>query len=116
MDLADRGESDACNDPKHVEEGRQVGLGDFPCPRREQHGYGRGGLEHLDERHREVQVDDIGADEGARVKDTDGKDRSAVDTGGKGEFFARIEEGRRSSENLRCNGSEDKVPAGEKNG
>lgn len=116
MDLADGGEGDASNNPQHVEEGRQIGLSDFPSPRGEEHGDRRGGLEHLDKGHREIQVDDIGADERARVKDANGQYGSAVDARREEDLFPRIEERRRSSENLRGDGSEDEMPACKKNG
>lgn len=116
MNLPHGGERDAGNNPEHVEKGRQVGLSDFPGPRCKEHGYGRGGLEHLDKRHRQVQIDDIGADEGARVEDADGENSSAVEARREGYFLARIEKRRCSGEDLCCNGSVDEMPACEKYG
>ena len=65
LDLARAGDSHTEHDDDNVEEGRHGGIGDAPEPGEEEHHDGRGRLEHLDKGHREVEVDDIGADERA---------------------------------------------------
>lgn len=105
MNLSHGSQSHTGNNPQNVEEGCQVGLGNAPCPRGEENCDGRRGLEHLDKGDREVEVDDIGANERAGVKDTNGEDCSSVEARSQGQLLAGVEERRGSSEDLGSNGS-----------
>lgn len=116
LDLAEGGEGDAGDDDEDVEQGGEAGVGDAPGPRGEEDGDGGGRLEHLDEGDGEVEVDEVGADEGARVEEADGADGAEVEARRDGELVARVEEGGGAGEELRREGGEDEVPAGEEDG
>lgn len=116
LDLADAGEGDAKDNDENVEQHRGAGVGDTPGPRGEEHGDGRGRLEHLDKGDGEVEVDQVGADEGARVDEPDGQNRAQVDAAIELEAAARLEERRGAGEDLGCDGGEDEMPAGEEDG
>lgn len=78
MNLTDRGERYARHYPQDIEKGCQVGLGNSPCPGGEEHSHGGRGLEHLNKRHGEIKIDDIGANERARIEYANGNNGSAV--------------------------------------
>lgn len=116
LDLAKGGEADAADDEEDVVKGLHGGVGDAPDPAGEEDGDGGGGLEHLDEGDGEVEVDEVGTDEGARVEDADGHDGAQVDAARHLDLVAAIEEGGEARQHLGCQGGEDEVPEGEDHG
>lgn len=116
LNLSQTSKSNAKHDEHDVCERGAVGLRDAPDPRGDEHANGTRRLEHLDEGDREVEVDDIRKDEGARVEDADGEDGADVHAPREGEGVAGVEEGRRAGEELGCYGCEDEVPCCEDDG
>lgn len=113
LNLAKRGEGDAGDDDEDVEKGGEVGVGDAPGPRGEEDGDGGGRLEHLDKGDGEIEVDEVGEDEGGRVEDADGPDCAQIEARRHGDAVARVEERRGAGEDLGGQGGEEEVPAGE---
>lgn len=116
VDLAKAGNGDANDNDDDVEKLGEAGLGDAPGPRGKEHGDGRRGLEHLRKGDGEVEVDEVGADEGARVEHADGENGAHVHAAVDGEGAARVEERGGAGEELRGERGEDEVPAGEDDG
>lgn len=75
-----KGRNDDTNDNgRDVEELLQVGSGNAEDPARDEDSNGSGGLEHLDESNREVEVCQVSADQTQTEKDTDGNNSAHVD-------------------------------------
>lgn len=113
LNLAKTREPNAQDNDQDVEEGPQIRIGDAPDPGHDEDDDGAGGLEHLDKGHGEVQVDDVGADQGARVEDADGQDGAHVDAAVEAEGVSRVEERRGAGEELGREGGEEEVPCRE---
>lgn len=64
----------------------------------------------MDEGDREVEVDEVGADEGGAVEDADWDDSSEVDAPGHADLVTGIKEGGEAGESLGKNGREKQVP------
>lgn len=109
-DLAEAGKSDTKDDEKNVNQPRLRRLLDAPGPGGQQDGYGRGGLEHLDEGDAEVEVHHVAADETAAEEKADGDDGAQVEAARHLDVLAAIEEGGCPGENLGGDGREDEMP------
>ena len=72
-------------------------IGEAPQPGEEENDDRRRRLEHLDERNGEVEVDDVGADEGARVEEADGENSAYIQSAVHINAVARIEQGGKAS-------------------
>ncbi len=84
VDFADRGNGNAGDDDEDIDEGGERGVGNPPGPRGQEDGDRSGRLEHLNESDREVEVDEVGADQGPRVEEANGADCADVQTRGDG--------------------------------
>lgn len=109
-DLAEASKSDAEDDKQHVDQPRLRRLLDTPHPGGQQHGHGRGGLEHLDKGDAEVEVDHVAADETAAEEEADRDDGAQVKAARHLDVLAAIQEGGRPSENLGGDGCKDEMP------
>lgn len=96
LDLASAGKTNAKDNNEDVKELVEAGVGDAPDPGAEKNGDGGRCLEHLDECDRQVEIDDIGADERARIAEADGHDSAQVEATRDGKGSAAIEESRES--------------------
>jgi hypothetical protein len=109
VNLANGGNDDTDDDGRDVEELLQVGLGDTKKPAGDKHSDGRGGLEHLDEGDREVEVRQVAADERQREEEANGDNSAQVDAAGHLDVLAAIKQRGEASHELCHNGREDLV-------
>ena len=110
------GNDDTDDDGRNVEELLQVWRGHTKSPAREKDSDRGGGLEHLDESDRQVQVCQIAENETQREEDTDGHDSTEVDTTGHLDSLSAIKKRSPSSHNLSHNCRESQVVGCEDNG
>lgn len=109
VNLANRSNDDTNNDGRNVEELPEVGLGDTEEPARDKHGNGGGGLEHLDEGNREVQVCEVAANQRQTEEDANGDNSTQVNATGHLDILAAIKQRREVSHQLCHYGREDLV-------
>ena len=67
-------------------------------------------LDHLDERHGEVEVGQVTANERQREEDTNGDDCPQVDSAVHGNLLSRIQHGGETSEDLSADGCKTEMP------
>lgn len=116
MDFAKGRNDDTDNNGRNVEELLQVGGGNTEDPARDEDSNGSGGLEHLDESNREVEVCQVSADQTQTEKDTNGDDGAHVDARRHFDGLSAIKEVSPSSEDLGDDGRKGQVVGGEDNG
>lgn len=93
VNLANGSNDDTDNDGGNVEELLEVGLVDAESPAGDEDSDGGGGLEHLDESNREVQVGQVSANQTQTEEQTDGNDSSEIDAAGHLDILAAIKQG-----------------------